>query len=226
VLVVNKPAGLVCHPTRGDEYSSLIGRVRLHLGSTAGRLVGRLDRETSGIVLVAKNAQAAGELGKLIATPSVHKEYWAIVHGSVAGDHLTIDAPLGRDEASEVAIKDAVRPDGAAARTHVSVLRRFLKDRQPFTWTAVKPETGRKHQIRIHLAHAGHPIVGDKIYGSDERQYLRFVTGTMTDADRSALMLEHQALHARALSFSWRGQTWQFVAPAERAFTDFVESGQ
>jgi 23S rRNA pseudouridine1911/1915/1917 synthase len=144
----------------------------------------------------------------------------------VAGDHLTIDAPLGRDEASEVAIKDAVRPDGAAARTHVSVLRRFLKDRQPFTWTAVKPETGRKHQIRIHLAHAGHPIVGDKIYGSDERQYLRFVTGTMTDADRSALMLEHQALHARALSFSWRGQTWQFVAPAERAFTDFVESGQ
>src|SRR5262245_1806470 len=83
LLVVNKPAGLVCHPTKTDERSSLIGRVRLYLGSVEGRLVNRLDRETSGLVLVAKSAKAAGELGKLIESSAVEKEYAAIVHGSV-----------------------------------------------------------------------------------------------------------------------------------------------
>jgi 23S rRNA pseudouridine1911/1915/1917 synthase len=152
-----------------------------------------------------KQATAAGELGQLIGTPAVDKEYWAIVHGHPAEDAFLVDAPLGQDVKSTVAIKDTVRPDGAAARTAVTVSQRFFRDGLPFAWLIVKPETGRKHQIRIHLAHAGHPIVGDKVYGGDELRYLRFVTNAMTDEDRSALILDNHALHARALSFSWRG---------------------
>src|SRR5215210_9187860 len=94
LLVVNKPAGLVCHPTKTDERSSLIGRVRLHLGHGEGRLVNRLDRETSGLVLIAKSSQVAGELGKLIESGVVQKEYRAVVHGHIAQDELSIDAPL------------------------------------------------------------------------------------------------------------------------------------
>jgi 23S rRNA pseudouridine1911/1915/1917 synthase len=221
---VNKPAGLVCHPTRGDEYSSLVGRVRMHLGSAEGRLVNRLDRETSGIVLVAKHSTAARELGKLIGTPAVAKEYWAIAQGWVERDEQLIDAPLGRDDASPVAIKDTVRSDGAAARTAITVLKRFTRDGRQFSWLSVKPETGRKHQIRIHLAHAGHPIVGDKIYGGDEHRYLRFVTNALTDDDRVALVLDNHALHARALSFEWRSRLWQFEAQPDITFEAFVAS--
>jgi 23S rRNA pseudouridine1911/1915/1917 synthase len=199
--------------------SSLIGRVRLHLGSSEGRLVNRLDRETSGVVLIAKGATVARELGNLLArSPAVEKKYWAIVHGDLQEPQVVIDAPLGRDERSQVAIKDCVRDDGAAARTTVEVIKRLERDGQPFTWVDVTPATGRKHQIRIHLAHIGHPIVGDKIYGRDELIYLRFVTNTLTDADRSALVVEHHALHARSLAFEWRGRQWIFEAPAGEAW--------
>ena len=194
--------------------SSLIGRVRLHLNNSEGRLVNRLDRETSGIVLVAKGATVARELGNLLAqSEAVEKKYWAIVHGHVRDSQVVIDAPLGRDERSQVAIKDCVREDGSAARTTVDVLQRLERDGEPVTWVDVTPATGRKHQIRIHLAHIGHPIVGDKIYGRDELIYLRFVTNTMTDADRRALVIEHHALHARSLAFEWRSRTWIFEAP-------------
>lgn len=216
LLVLNKPAGLVCHPTRDGEDSSLIGRVRQHLRHPEGRLVNRLDRETSGVVLVAKGAGPAGELGRLFGTPAVSKTYWAVVHGHVARGPFTIDAATGKDVASAVAIKDCVRPDGAAARTTVRLLRTFDRLGAPFSVLELQPETGRKHQIRIHLAHIGHPIVGDKIYGGDEMRYLRFVTRSMTAADLAALMVTNHALHARALSFQWRGRAWSFEAePSE-----------
>ena len=203
----------------------MIGRVRWYLKSAEGRLVNRLDRETSGLVLIAKSAQAASELGQIIGTPAVDKEYWAIVHGNPTTDEFLIDAPLGQDAGSAVAIKDAVRPDGAPARTNVTVNRRFIRDGKLFAWLTAKPETGRKHQIRIHLAHVGHPIVGDKVYGGDEQRYLRFVTNALTDADRAALILDNHALLARALSFSWRGRMWQFDAPPDNAFMTFLASG-
>ena len=212
LLVLNKPAGLVCHPTRGDEDSSLIGRIRRHLGSTEGRLVNRLDRETSGVVLVAKNAPAARDLGRLFGTAAVTKTYWAVVHGRVTETALTIDAALGRDLSSPVAIKDCVRSDGATAKTVVRLTRTFERNGMPFSVVEVHPSTGRKHQIRIHLAHIGHPVVGDKIYGGDETRYLRFVTGTMTPADQEALMVTNHALHARALAFTWQEREWSFEA--------------
>lgn len=216
LLVVDKPAGLVCHPTKDGALSSLIGRVRLHLGHGEGRLVNRLDRETSGLVVIAKNAAVARELGRLFSGSAVEKVYRADVHGHVAADAITIEVPLGRDETSAVAIKDGVRADGAVARTDVRVLRRVVRDGHPVSEIEVTPRTGRKHQIRIHLAHVGHPIVGDKIYGGDEQIYLRFVVGALTDDDRRVLMVEHHALRAVRLVFTWRERPWTFEVTPDR----------
>src|SRR6266576_42469 len=118
LLAINKPAGLVCHPTKGDALSSLISRVRLYLGNCARpHLVKRLDRETSGVTIVAKRDGAALELRRIWESGAVEKEYLAIVHDRVATERGVIDAPLGKDENSRVAIKNCVRPDGAPSRT-------------------------------------------------------------------------------------------------------------
>lgn len=223
LLVVNKPAGLVCHPTKGDEYSSLIGRARLYLGDGARpHLVNRLDRETSGVTIIAKNAETAGELGRLWEARAVEKEYLAIVHGHVRGEHGLIDVPLGKDEQSCVAVKDCVRPDGAAAQTEYWVEKLFSRAEGRFTLLRAVPRTGRKHQIRIHLAHIGHSIVGDKLYGGDEDLYLALVQDRLTDAQRRRLILPNQALHAAMVTFSWRGKDVIFRAQPESWFDSFV----
>lgn len=221
-LVINKPADLVCHPTKGDEYSSLISRVRLHLGEDAQpHLINRLDRETSGVVIVAQNSDAALELRRLWEAGAVTKHYLAIVHGLVAEGGV-INAPLGRDEESAVAIKNRVRSDGAAARTEFAVLKTFQHDRQDFSLLAVHPLSGRKHQIRIHLAYLGHSIVGDKLYGADEQMYLALVESRLTDAQRARLILPNHALHAESVKFRWRGQDIHFHANPEPWFTAFA----
>ena len=291
LLVINKPAGLVCHPSKNGERSSLIGRTRLYLSRKGGEkrvekameekpsppsrgdsqlksqnskfkavqphLVNRLDRETSGVVIVAKNSEVAGELGKILESRAVEKEYHAIVHGHVAAESGTIDAPLGKDEFSRVFVKDCVRPDGAPAQTEFFVERRFNRDGRagsplpaapmqagdgahgvtrptmpssilnlPFSLLRLHPRTGRKHQIRIHLAHLGHPIVGDKLYGGDEDLYLALVENRLTPEQRSKLIFENQALHARAVRFVWRGRQMDFSCEPEPWFKEFVAADQ
>ncbi len=222
IVVVNKPAGLVCHPTKGDVYSSLISRLRLHREGGPVFLVNRLDRETSGVTVAAKTAVVSGELGRLFEARAVAKVYFAIVHGHPPADELVIEAPLGKDESSPVAIKDTVRQDGVAATTRAWVVKRFERDGGAFSVLRVEPLSGRKHQIRIHLAHVGHPIVGDKIYGADAGRYLRFVSCVMTEEDRAALIVENQALHAAELGFTWRGVARRFTAEPEPWFRAFA----
>jgi len=237
LLLINKPAGLVCHPTKTDAFSSLIGRVRLYVkqgqaGSPEAHMINRLDRETSGLVLVAKTPEVAGELGKVWESRAVKKEYLALVHGHMRDDQGLITAPLGKDEQSRIAIKDCVRADGAFARTEYKVERRCLgtalehwplqQELPPdwkqdlgspqvtgkaraFTLVRLFPETGRKHQLRLHLAHVGHPIVGDKLYGGDEELYLALVHNRLGAEQRERLLLPYHALHAAALAFRWRG---------------------
>jgi 23S rRNA pseudouridine1911/1915/1917 synthase len=239
LLVVHKPAGLVCHPTKGDEYSSLISRARLHLKALQPHLVHRLDRETSGVVLFAKNPGAARELGKIWETRGVEKEYLAIVHGHVATEEGIIEAPLGKDESSQVAIKDCVRADGAPAQTQFQVEKRFdrvipagtdddkVKNQpRPFTLLKLSPRSGRKHQIRIHLAHIGHPIVGDKLYGGDEDLYLALVENRLTESQRSRLILKHHALQAVSLKFHWRNEDHHFQAHLGDNLTGFMDEMQ
>ena len=222
LLVINKPAGLVCHPTKTDEYSSLISRVRLHLGPGAHpQLVNRLDRETSGVTLVAKCREATRELRRIWENRQVEKDYLAIVHGHLREAHGIIDAPLGKDEQSRVAIKDCVRADGTAAKTEYWVQRRFTNHQLPFTLLLVRPYTGRKHQIRIHFAHLGHPIVGDKLYGGDEDLYLALVEDRLTPEQRRRLILPHHALHAREVRFQWRSEERVFRVEPEPWFTNW-----
>jgi 23S rRNA pseudouridine1911/1915/1917 synthase len=224
LLVINKPAGLVCHPTKTDEYSSLISRARLHLGTGSHpQLVNRLDRETSGVTLVAKDADTARVLRRIWENRQVEKDYLAIVHGHVSEAHGIIDAPLGKDEQSRVVIKDCVRADGTAARTEYWVQQRFTNQQSPFTLLLLRPQTGRKHQIRIHLAHLGYPIVGDKLYGGDEDLYLALVENRLTPEQRQRLILRYHALHASEVRFQWRDQQQVFRAEPESWFADWAK---
>ena len=180
-----------------------------------------LARETSGVTIIAKTFEVARELGRVWETRAAEKKYLAIVHGHICEEKGVIDAPLGKDESSRVAIKDCVRADGASAQTEFTVLKRFVRAEGKFSSLQVLPRTGRKHQIRIHLAHMGYPIVGDKLYGTNEDLYLALVERRLSDEQRKRLLLPNHALHASAVRFVWREQLREFRCEPESWFLDF-----
>src|SRR3954470_10448600 len=173
-IVVDKPAFLLTHPTKPDQRTTLWKELRELLAfeiANGGQvsIVNRLDRETSGIVLVAKTSAAARRFGLLMQDRHLHKQYLAIVWGWPDWEMKTVDAPMdrqGKHEPSAIWLKQTIHPKGAEAITEFRVERRFERSTTSgnrFALIRAIPKTGRTHQIRVHLATLGHPIVGDKI---------------------------------------------------------------
>ena len=210
-LAVSKPAHLLVHPTKPGGPVTLLDGLRGLLAyeiACGGQvsLIHRLDRETSGLLLVAKTAAAARRLSLELMRGRIDKEYLALVRGWPAWERTTLDAPLlrqGERRPSAIWLKQTVHPDGAPARTRLEVVRRGVRPEDGERWSLVRavPETGRLHQIRVHLAHLGHPLIGDKIYGPDEGCYLRFIETGWTPELARTLWLDHHALHAHRLTF-------------------------
>jgi len=185
-------------------------------------IVNRLDRETSGLVLVAKTAAAAREFGLLMQRQSLRKEYLAIVWGWPEWERKLIDAPLdrqGKHQHSVIWLKQMIHAAGAPAQTEFFVERRFKRSTSSgdrFAIIRAVPRTGRTHQIRVHLASVGHPIVGDKIYGPDEQLYLRFIETGWTHELEHRLLLPRHALHSAKLGVE-ATREWTSALPPDLA---------
>lgn len=225
-LVVEKPPFLLVHPTKPTAARTLWGELKQLLAfeiANGGQvsIVNRLDRETSGLVLVAKNAAAARRFGLLMQEQRIAKEYLAIVWGWPGWDSESVEAPLVRQgvhEPSVIWLKQAIHPAGAPALTEFRVERRFTHGAtgNPFSIIRAFPRTGRTHQIRVHLSSLGHPIVGDKIYGPDEKLYLQFIETGWTPELARHLLLPRHALHSAALEIEG-GQRWSSSLPTDLA---------
>lgn len=208
LLVINKPGDVVCHPSKAGPWSSLVGAVREHGCLAAAHLVFRLDRETSGLIVFAKHPKVASRLQKAVQERRVRKTYQAILTGTMEAE-IWVDQPLGDDEGSPVFVKTKVRADGAAARTGFFP----IGNGGGFTLANVVTETGRKHQIRAHAHWLGFPMVGDKIYGPDERCFIDFIDHGWTPALAEKLLLSRQALHCAVIDLRPAGFDYVFTAP-------------
>ena len=212
LLVVNKPKGMVVHPAPGNPDGTLVNALLYHCrgqlsgvgGAIRPGIVHRIDKDTSGLLVVAKDDLTHQGLSEQMAVHAIHRVYHAVVYGNIRQDAGTIEAPIGRDPRDRKRM--AVTPgQGKRACTHWQVLERFGR----FTLLACRLETGRTHQIRVHMAHIGHPLAGDPVYGP--RSVIRELQG--------------QCLHAKELGFRHpvTGQELRFDSPLPAYFTTFLE---
>lgn len=222
-VVVEKPPFLLVHPTKPGGPRTLWSELRNLFAyeiANGGQisLINRLDRETSGLMLVAKTSAAARRLGLLMQEQHIAKEYLAVVFGWPNWETQIVDAPLARQGAhgcSAIWLKQMIHPQGAAAQTEFVVRQRFTRrDGGQFAVVTAKPLTGRTHQIRVHLASLGHPLVGDKIYGNDEQNYLRFIEAGWTPELERALLLPRHALHSSMIAVAGEG-VWRVELPPD-----------
>lgn len=208
-MMVGKPAPLMMHPTGASDEVTLLGVLKKAMPGEEFFFVNRLDRETSGCVLVAKSGKVARKLGKMMARREIEKGYEAIARGWPDWDEVTITGGLrrkGEFTESAIWVRQAVHAEGKESETEFSVKRRFENERGKFCVMDCRPKTGRTHQIRVHLEFAGFPMVGDKIYGGDEEAYLDFLRDGWTPALQERLILDRQALHASWMKFMWDGE--------------------
>jgi 23S rRNA pseudouridine1911/1915/1917 synthase len=208
-IMLDKGAPLIVHPAndRGDE-PTLLGGVQELLSyeiANGARLsiINRLDRETSGLVLMATNKNVARELGRAMERREIEKGYIAVVHGWPDWEERLVDAPIlrrGEVEESRIYVMQTVHEAGRRCVTSMRVEERVEVSGRKMSLLKVRPKTGRMHQIRVHAAYVGHSIVGDKIYGGDEEIYLKFIENGMDQDMKRELMVSRHALHASEMS--------------------------
>lgn len=198
IVIVNKSQGVVVHPAPGHYDDTLVNGLMYHCDNLSGingelrpGIVHRIDRDTSGIIVIAKNDMAHNLLSKQLQDHSMTREYYAIVHGNIKEDTGTINKPIGRHKLDRK--KMCIREDGRNAITHFEVIERL----KGYTLVKLKLETGRTHQIRVHMASVGHPLLGDSVYCNAKNNF----------------KLEGQTLHAKVLGF---------VHPATNEYVEFT----
>jgi len=220
VVLLNKPALVVCHPSKKGPWSSLVGACREELEHKRTHLIARLDRETRGIILLAKHRLAARHFQMALERRDVSKSYLAILEGSLK-EGTMVDAAIGKDKNSIVHCKSSLRTDGRRQEAQTRFTPLHTTDK--YTLVLVEPITGRKHQIRVHAQHIGHSVVGDKLYGPDETLFLDFIETGWTDALAEQLPLNRQALHAYRMTFELETGPRTFVAPPTQDLISFCE---
>jgi 23S rRNA pseudouridine1911/1915/1917 synthase len=220
LLVINKPGDVVCHPSKAGPWSSLVGALREYAGLPTVHLVFRLDRETSGVVVLTKDARTASRLQIAMQERKIEKTYLAVLTGALRGS-VRVDQPLGDDVSSPVFLKSAVVSEGEGQNAVTEFSPISSAPDGAFTLVRVKLGTGRKHQIRAHAQWLGHSVVGDKIYGPDARLYLDFIDGGWSEALAARLLLSRQALHCAEIDLRPAGLPWLFAAPLAPDLADF-----
>lgn len=227
-LAVDKPAGLLVHPTKPGGPRTLWDGVRELLGYelvNGGQvsIVNRLDRETSGVVVIAKTALAARLAGLAMQRREFHKEYLALVFGWPDWDEREVDEPiirLGEVAPTELWLERAVYPSGSPACTRFQVECRAESAGRRFALVRAVPVTGRTHQIRVHLAHAGFPVLGDKVYARGRQHYLNFIATGWTPELEKALWLPRHALHCTRME----GECGSWHSPLPDDLEQFLSS--
>ena len=228
LVVVDKAAGLLSYPMGPRKVSALsILRRQLERDGLDPELrpAHRLDRETTGALVLTRHLEADRSIKATIKERRTSRTYLAIARGWLEGP-VTVDAPIGRDRLGPIRIAMTVREDGRAARTELRPLLRFGDEQEGWTWVEAVPQTGRTHQIRLHLSWIGHPIVGDKIYCDEGIAFLRWWDGELDDSDLRRLGMARHALHARTTSFDHpiTGQTLLLLAPIPQDMVDFAHA--
>ena len=230
-VVVDKPAPLIVHPANNKPEPTLLGGLEqlyayeIENGACLG-IITRLDRETSGVVLVAKHTAAARELGMVFERREAEKEYVAIVAGWPEEDEWVCNERIcraGEIGESRIWVRQIVHESGKDCTTGFRVEKRFLRGERRFSLVRCFPKTGRMHQIRVHLAHAGHPIAGDKLYSGGGDGYLEWMERGWNAELAEKLLLPRQALHAARLSVPWEDLmiSWEAELPAD--FLNFMD---
>jgi 23S rRNA pseudouridine1911/1915/1917 synthase len=219
LLVINKPPFVVCHPSKHGPWSSLIGATREFLGVPRLHMPSRLDRETSGVVVMTSNPARGSVLQKAIQERQVEKTYHAILCGKVQ-KRVEVEAPIGRDESSIIRVRRWAHPDGQPAKTLFEPVQ-LLKG---YTLVRATPYTGRLHQIRVHAASIGHSVAGDKLYGPDSTLMLDFLQHGFAGRLPFSLPLSRQALHCSRIVFQTEAGEFAFEAPLWPDLEAFIES--
>jgi len=223
-LAINKPPGLLVHPTKPgcgwtmwDGLRELLAYELSNNGQIS--IINRLDRETSGLVLIAKSSAASRALGLAMLNRQFQKHYLAWVQGWPEQDRFSHSGPIRQRPPQErpfVWLKREVHPDGDEAQTHFEVLERTTVELagagRRIAVVHARPVTGRTHQIRVHLSALGHPVVGDKIYGDSELHYLEFVETGWTETLTQKVWVPQHLLHAHRLVFGWNGRERELIA--------------